>query len=315
MRKRIRSSPSRQTTVDQRRIGACFSKATGHFGEFVQGKIGAMGPVALATAPAPHVTLRARLNPVVSAPLLVTGPDAGDLARKAVRRGSSLVEAVQVGGRLTLSQGGRAPLGGGAGLSTLISLTSLRAAAAAVGAVLTAEQEAACCLAVEGASDPLMYADAGRLVWASRLGRILERTAPGARFVAVGGFDGPPVRTRADDNDFPDVADLFQALIDARAAGDAAQEALTATESAKRNQRRNPKPRWRELVALQQATGALGLIVAHTGSAVALLFEPDRADLHEVSAAMSRIGVSYVREFEVGQFVSTRSSGGILATK
>ena len=69
------------------------------------------------------------------------------------------------------------------------------------------------CVAAEGASDSLMFPRAERLLFAPRLGQVLRPLPALPRFVVAGGFLGPGQRTRAEDEDFPDIADLVAYLM------------------------------------------------------------------------------------------------------
>ncbi|WP_461307836.1 propanediol utilization protein, partial [Albidovulum sp.] len=159
--------------------------------------------------------------------------------------------------------------GGGAGASTaaLVALARLACPEASPTRVARA------CLGAEGASDPLMFDRPDRLLWASREARIIAELPPVPRFEIVGGFCGPHRRTDPADTAFPDIADLIAPWRRAAAAGDAAELAAIAAQSARRTlalrgPAADPTP------ALARELGALGFVIAHTGSARGLLFRP-----------------------------------------
>lgn len=270
--------------------------AWGHFGEILQGRLGADGPVALVTLACARWPARALLRPVRGAPLRVAAPGGGRIARAAARGAMAALGLRGWGGALRVACA--APVGGGAGSSTLAALACVRAVAAAFGAAFDAQAEAALCLAAEGASDPLMLAHPGAALWASRQGRALGHGRLPPRLLVAGGFDGPGRRTDPGCADFADVADLAQAWA---CAGDAAALGAVATESARRAQRRAPKPAFARAQALAGALGALGVVAAHTGSALGLMFAPqDRAAAEVGAGALAAAGVARVAVFAAG---------------
>lgn len=124
------------------------------------------------------------------------------------------------------------------------------------------------CLALEAASDPLMFACPARLLWASREGRVLDRLPPLPRVEVLGGVFGPPRRTEPRDTSFPEIGDLVQ---DWKVS--AGNLAALASQSARRClSLRGPAEDPTE--ALARRLGAAGFALAHTGSARAPLFAP-----------------------------------------
>ncbi|MDH2326072.1 propanediol utilization protein [Cereibacter sp. SYSU M97828] len=221
----------------------------GHFGELIQGRLG--DDVALVTLPCNAVWVDARRLP---GPFAVHGPAKAQLRR--MLRGAS--------GRFILRA--TMPPGGGAGASTAALVAASR---------LMGEDDpariAAACIRAEGASDPLMWPAPGRLLWASRRGTVLAHLPPLPELEVLGGFLGPPVRTRAADCGFPCIADLVARWPEA--CSDAARLAELATLSAARTLALRG-PAGDPTAALAARHGALGWSVAHTGSARALLFRP-----------------------------------------
>ncbi|ETX26409.1 hypothetical protein RISW2_06080, partial [Roseivivax isoporae LMG 25204] len=103
-------------------------------------------------------------------------------------------------------------------------------------------------------------------------------------------------RTRPEDLDFPDIADLVARWRDAGA--DLAERAAIATESLRRTTRlRGPADDPTE--ALGITLGALGVARAHTGSARALVFAPGTAPAR-AAAALGAAGFSCVVTFRTG---------------
>lgn len=269
----------------------------GHFGELAQGRIGPEGPLALVTLATadPAFAAAARWRPAPGAPLLADGSGLAPLAARALRGRLRASGALGWGGRLAIETA--APLGGGCGAST----ASLLAASRCVGAA-TPAAEARLCLDIEGAVDPLALAEPGAWLWASREARALAPLGPPPRFLVAGGFDGPAERTDPADFDFPDIADLIAPLRAAFQAGDRAAAAALAFESARRNQARRPKPRFEAVAALAREAGALGVVAAHTGPALGLLFRPDQtAAAGRAADALRALGLARVLSFPAGR--------------
>ncbi|MFV0383341.1 propanediol utilization protein [Paracoccus sp. (in: a-proteobacteria)] len=231
----------------------------GHFGEWLQGRLGAGGPVVLITMPCACFGVRALHRParsgfVLRAPGLSAGRAQVFLARLGLR----------LRGRVDLSPVG-AP-----GLGTGISTVSLLALARLAGWRGPPERLARACIAAEGASDPLMFSSPERLLWASRRGRVMDHMPALPAHEVLGGFCGGPVRTDARDRDFPDIADLVLRWHRARRLVDFA--ALASESAARCSARRGPAQETPPQLA--RDLGALGWTRAHTGAARGLIFAP-----------------------------------------
>ncbi len=258
---------------------------TGHLGELVQGRIGASGPVALITLPCRLLWAEARLSP---GPLTLHAP--GEAAVDIERLGRLLARlGLPLRGRFTL--GGNLPPGGGAGASTAALVALARAAGAEEARIAPA------CLAVEGASDPLMFPAPARLLWASREGRVLRRLPALPRLEVLGGFHGPPRRTDPHDHAFPDIADLIGAWDEASRDAGALARLCTASALrtlALRGPADDPTP------ALARALGAEGFAIGHTGPARALLFRPGHVP-PDGAARLAAAGFRGVMRFAPGE--------------
>ena len=240
------------------------ARVAGHFGEFLQGRLGEEGPVVLVTLPCPALAVTARR---ATGPHLHLHGGGQRLLSSAHARAFLKRLGLPVRGRVNLRAD--MPVGGGAGAST----AALVALARASGFAGDPGRLAQATVASEGASDPLMFDAPARLLWASREGRVLVRLPAPPAFDVIGGFAGAPQRTRADDCRFPDIADLIPRWAEAAAIGDRAALARLSSASADRSLtlRGGVIPPFGALV---RATGALGHAIAHTGSARALLFAP-----------------------------------------
>lgn len=255
----------------------------GHFGEWLQGRLGPDGPVALVTLACPDWgvrvvrrgagALRVSGTPEVLAPEMVQGFLA--------TLGATLA------GEVTITPD--FPPGGGAGMSTASLVALARLAGIEGGPVARA------CLQVEGASDPLMWPGADRLLWASRRAEVLDHVGPVPPCEILGGFRGAPERTDPTDMRFPDISDL---VADWSGAGLGAKAAL-ASESARRcTALRGPSDDPTE--ALAKDLGALGHARAHTGPARALIFAPGTLP-DEAEARMQAAGYAGVFRFMTGE--------------
>ncbi|MEZ5797565.1 MAG: propanediol utilization protein [Paracoccaceae bacterium] len=233
-----------------------------HFGEWVQGRLGPEGPVALITLLPRGAGMTARMRPAAAVGCRFAG-GRGAIPLPRLRRFLADL-GLPHRGRFLLSP--RFVPGSGTGMST----AALLAVAALAGFRGPVEVLVRACLAAEGASDPLMHAAPDCLLWASRLGRVLRPMPPPPRAQLLAGFWGPPLPTRATDSAYADISDLAEEW--ARAPGLAACAAL-ASESARRCQARrgpddDPTP------ALARKLGALGWARSHSGSARALIYAP-----------------------------------------
>lgn len=263
----------------------------GHFGEFLQGRLGAQGPVSLITVPCPALSVSASWNR--EGPLLLHTP------KRLLTRGdiSKIGNALKINPRGRLILRSDMPPGGGGGASTaaLMAVTRLFA-----GRELRPEQIAQICLRIEGASDPLMHPNPERLLWASRAGKILRQLPALPRFEVIGGFDGPVQRTRAGDQNFADISDLVARWPDACAVG-AGPVAALSSASAWRNFERRGGNTLAPLTECAKNLGALGIVAAHTGSARGLLFAPGSSGLISAPAALRSLGMTGVTRFSTNK--------------
>jgi uncharacterized protein involved in propanediol utilization len=260
-------------------ITATEVRIAGHAGELLQGRLGPQGPVALVTLPCPELSLTARRVPGGPG-LKVTGVPVLSPARAA--RFLHLL-----GRRLTgeVALVADMPPGGGAGSSTAALVALARLAGET-----DPDTIARACIATEGASDPLMWPEPARHLWASRRGVTLAHLPPLPPLGLAIGFLGAGRLTDPADHAFPDIADLAAAW-PAACANPAALAAL-ASESARRTLALRGATS--HLPALAAATGALGFAIAHTGAAVVLLFPPGEVP-PQTKARMAAAGVSGIR--------------------
>ncbi|MEL6168760.1 MAG: hypothetical protein AAFR35_08705 [Pseudomonadota bacterium] len=262
----------------------------GHFGEFLQGRLGPEGPVVLVTLPSPLTGTVVEARRASS--LQINGIDGGpDPAALTVFLHDLGLPAT---GHFRFRA--RAEAGAGTGVSTATLVALARAAARLAGAPPPGpETLAQASLAVEGATDPLMLDTPSRYLWAPRRAAILEPLSEPPSFEIVGGLWGPPSPTNAADAAFPDIADLLEDWRMAVACRDLAGLAALARMSADRTRAHRsvaPDP----LDDLARELGAMGTAIAHTGAARALLFAPETVP-DDAEHALSEAGFRAVLRF------------------
>ncbi|WP_096786556.1 propanediol utilization protein [Rhodobacter sp. CZR27] len=258
-------------------------RVAGHLGEFLQGRLGPAGPLALITLPCPPLAAEAVRQP---GRLALHQPAARVLSLPLLRRLLVSAGAAPTGRfRLTLGL----PPGGGAGASTAARVAVLRAAGIGDPATL-----ARACLASEGASDPLMFDRPERLLWASREGRVLATLPPLPRMEILGGFLGPACRTDPTDLRFPDVSDLVERWPGADLPTLAGLASAAAGRClALRGPADDPT------AALAQRLGATGWAIGHTGPARALIFAPGTVPIR-AEETLQAAGFSRITRFRIG---------------
>lgn len=250
----------------------------GHFGEWLQGRLGTNGPVALIT--------------LVCSKMLVSdqaiGPKCSSAwSADALSRFFAMLDASEPEVNCLYST---VPPGIGAGASTAY----LVARAYQSGYAGRPEDLANACVCVEGASDPLMFSEPDSLLWASRLARVLTSMRPPPRAQIVGGQLGAPCRTDPDDIDFPDITDLVTAWREAKYLQDFA---IIASACAERFAKY--KEHWDPMADLARDLGALGHVRAYTGSARGLVFPPGAAPKYWQDT-LKEAGLTGLLEFQTG---------------
>lgn len=258
------------------------ARITGHFGEWLQGRLGPKGPIALLTVPcaAFHVEVE-RLG---DGPLeLRQSP-----ALLSLSRARRFIE--QTGGRDGLFQlTATMPPGGGAGASTAALVALSRAAGCRQDGLAVA------CIAAEGACDPLMIEYPDRVLWASRAGQKLRDLPPLPRAEVIGGFWGAPIATDPKDDQFSDISDLIDRFTTPVSLDTLANIASQSAQrcSALRGPASDPT------AELARSLGALGYLRAHTGSARGLIYAPGTVPARAVPM-LREAGFDRIVQFATG---------------
>lgn len=264
-------------------------RVAGHFGELLQGRIGRDGPVALVTLPCDALGVTASLVPGQS-----FGLSQASAAIMPEDRAIKLLALLKLTIAGQISFAAEMPPGGGAGVSTAALVALARLAGWQGDAMALARG----CIAVEGASDPLMLPLPSQTLWASRRGEVLASLPPPPAMEIVGGFFGPPRRTDPQDMDFPDIADLIPWWQAACAAGDLRRVADLASQSASRTlaQRGAQSD---PIASLAAGLGALGSVIAHTGAARGLIFAPGAVPA-DAGQKLQQAGLRGIVQFRAG---------------
>ncbi|KAJ55189.1 hypothetical protein ACMU_15650 [Actibacterium mucosum KCTC 23349] len=258
-------------------------RVAGHFGEWLQGRLGPDGPVVLVTLPCTGVGVTARLMP---GPAGLTDDAAALIATD---RATAFLHGLgtRLASRIDLAPDCTPGMGTGMSTGALVALA--RIAGAQTDALPAA------CIAAEGASDPLMLSAPDRVLWASREGRVIAPAPAVPVAKIVGGFYGPAQPTDPTDNGFPDISDLWDRWQNAKTLPDIA--AIAALSAQRTTALRGPADD--PMSALADATGALGHIRAHTGAARGLVFEPGTVPAG-IDESLTRAGLRDIRHFTTG---------------
>lgn len=258
----------------------------GHFGELLQGVVD--GRVVLTSLPCPALKVSldfkraAALSLSFVAEPVLSGADFTELANR-----SDFDPVGRHAFRLDM------PAGGGAGASTATRVAVLKQHCPD----LSAGEIARICLDCEGAVDPLMFDGAEKMLWASREAEIVEARASLPQGRVIGGFYGAPIRTDPQDAEFADVSDLLPLW---RVADTLQDIAHISTESAQRNfalRGTGEDP----IFDLAQTHGAMGVVIAHTGSARGLIFDPAaEVDAEALRDHLSAQGFQRLVDFRFG---------------
>lgn len=185
------------------------------------------------------------------------------------------------------------PIGSGQGFGTSTAdiTASLQAAAAAWYRKISPETIARIAIAIEP-SDGSMYP--GCVAFAHREGLLIEHLGSLPSFeslvICTGGvvdtmeFDGRRKHFRYSNRDESQLLTAWSMIREANKTGDSLLLARATTISARINEQLLPKPYFKELAQFVELGGADGLVVAHSGTALALIFDPGRPDYQECLA-------------------------------
>lgn len=285
--------------------------ATGHRGEILQGTLPTEGGymTGVISNPCPHSFARARVRLDRHVPLQVFPPE----KVKALRTAELVLGHFglgDLGGTVELTTSAR--IGGGEGSSTVDCTATARAVLKALRLSMADDQLGRIIVEAEGASDGTMFSPARAVIWGSRTGKVL-RMLDGAlptnlqlSFEFGTRFRVNTLSLSLPDYTPPELGDLqvLAAMVN-RAVREQSVGMLgtAATGSALLNDRYHPKPRLSEALRVAEEVRAAGLVVAHTGSLGALMFDPATRDLDrrlaEASDGLDALGYSSLDVYTV----------------
>ena len=273
-------------------------------GECVQGRL-PDGRFFLITSP---IGLSSRAEFVVDPALgdVVVDPPGLNKSLSAVKRYLA-EEGIEASGILRL----HTPLGCGQGFGTSTGdiTASLRAAAAACGRSISPARIARFAIEIEP-TDGSMYP--GCVAFAHREGVLLETLGTLPRFEAIVALPGGIVDTAAFDEyrrdywygarDQEDLMTAWRMVRHANRTGDVSLMGAAATMSTRINEQLLPKALFREMLEFAEISGIEGLMAAHSGTALAFIFDPARPGyLERLMAARAFVeGLNLASWFQIG---------------
>ena len=257
-------------------------KGKAHCGELFQGEVYDQKGTrcrALVSLPNPESTSKATFTPLLDSALLTVSPATKRKSLKAVELLRAELGLDHFGGHLSISSNIRE--GAGEGSSTADVIASLGSFADSVRHRLSEERLARIAVQAEGASDSTMFSVAS--LFAHRAGRVLEyfsRALPALYVVGIDTDSGRAINTL----DFSPAeytekdVQVFSTLVGALRRGvrthDLQLIGRVATACSSINERYLPKPMRLEVAAAAKRLGALGVAAAHSGTVIAVLFDP-----------------------------------------
>jgi len=288
------------------------SLSVSHHGEILQGAVeDADGRLRYGL-----VTLRCKIfsSEAVFLPddtnVVVVAPSWRVKAQRAAELALARLDGNCRGGRLLIRS--NIPPRWGLGSSTSDVVAVIQAVANTFGVNISTELTAEIAVQAEIASDSTMFGDRA-VFFGFRDGHIIEDF--GGRFppLVVVGFNtdkGAGVDTLSQPlacystEEIETLRSLVESLRLAVQRQDASLVGKVASASARINQRHLPKCHYNYFEKLVERVGALGLQVAHSGTVVGLLFDPQASELEqrieETAALLAEVGILSVWRFQTG---------------
>jgi len=271
-------SPTPKTIEFGRTTGT--ATVTTHFTELLQGVFFSHGGLVRALVTLPCLKLRTTVTVEIflDTNRIVANPSNRIKAITACRKALDYCSMPDRGALISIES--NIPQEIGAGSSTGDVVAVIEATTRAIGKILPPAAVAYLTVDTEKASDPVMYRDGSVHLFMHRTGISLEvfpATLPAMRVIGI--TDGSPVDTDKHPpasysaEEITEFDCLRNRLRNAILTQNVLQLAAVATRSAHINQRPLPKPHFATWLALMDKSGAAGLSVSHSGSAVAFLFD------------------------------------------
>jgi uncharacterized protein involved in propanediol utilization len=271
-----------------------FGRATAHHGELFQGQVeDEYGRLrrCLVSLPCNRLYSEAVFSPDISGTLVVC-PDSKEKTRRVAELTRAYFGLGHIGGRIVTTS--NIIEGKGYGSSTADCVATVRAIADALHCSLTPQETAQLVVDAETASDNIMFAHA--VLFAQREGIVLEDFEQSIPALEVIGIDTdrhgivdtlayPPAEY--DWQEIQTFRVLLGALRRAIRAQDKSLLGRVATASARVNERFLRKYLFDEILELSNRIGTLGIAVAHSGTVLSILLDPDDESVeHKVDILM-----------------------------
>jgi uncharacterized protein involved in propanediol utilization len=272
------------------------------YGELFQGQIdaGNRRPRCLLSLPCKELVSRVTFDADQSGFIFIS-PQHKQKTKKVVELTLGYFNASQIGGFINVDS--NIPEAKGCGSSTADCISGATAAADAIGKTLSQKEIAQLVVQAEVASDNMMFKHA--VLFAHREGVLLEDYGKELPSIDVLGIDTeedsvvdtlefpPAVYSEAEIETFNTLAvALRRALQD----NDTRLLGAVATASAAINEKFLPKPMFREIRRITRHAGALGIVVAHSGTVLAILLDPNNPLLnHQVDGIqmeLAKLGIT-----------------------
>jgi uncharacterized protein involved in propanediol utilization len=259
----------------------------------------------LVSLPCHAMSSQATFDPDYSCKTVVRPPHK-QKSRKVAEMTLAYLNAPHVGGVLTIES--TIPESKGYGSSTADCVSAAIAAADSCGRTLREAEIAKLVVDAEIASDNFMFSHA--VLFAHREGVIIEDYARDFPKFEVLGIDTAP-EDHVETLKYPPAdyswrqLQSFVTLSNALRRGIRAHDiqllGRVATASAHINEQFLPKPRFKELQKIAEYAGAVGVSVAHSGTVVSILLDPDDLRLEykvdQIMKDFSHLGISQVLRF------------------
>lgn len=268
------------------------AEVSGHLGELLQGRLGTHGPVVLITLPMQRAAVKVSLVSDAGFGVHFAGGARSVRAAQIARLVKGLT-GTSARGRWVVQSLIPPGTGSGTSTATLLGIARLLGEGGA-------DRLAKHIVAVEGASDPLMYSSGERLLWASRQGQIVGTLPPLPRLEIVAGLHGAATWTNPEDQSFANISDLIAPWCAACTAGNRQEIGRLTSLSALRNIALRGGEPVQPLLDIGQKNGALGVSIAHTGSVRTLLFAPGSGNREQAAKDMHEIGIRRIIRFFAG---------------
>jgi uncharacterized protein involved in propanediol utilization len=278
------------------------------YGELFQGEIGSgkQRTRCLLSLPCKELVSQVAFDADQSGFLFIKPPHK-QKTKKVVELTLRYLGAPQIGGFISVES--NIPEAKGCGSSTADCVAGAIAAAAAIGMTLTQDEIAHLVVEAEVASDNIMFKHA--VLFAHRKGVLVEDYGKELPLIDVLGIDtkkdsvvdtlefSPAVYSEAEIESFNT---LVIALRRALRENDIRLLGTVATASAAINERFLPKPMFREIRSLAEYAGALGIAVAHSGTVLAILLDPNNQSINrqvnEIKVELSKLGIDDVLRYQ-----------------